>query len=374
MRRWIFAVALAALTAPVLCQVCAPVRAQTLTTGSGEIRVTRMLGGLDTPWSIGFLPGGGYLVSERDGRLLFVSQGKARPVKGVPKVFAKGQGGLLDIMIPRDFAASREVFLTYARAQGSGRAAGTALAVGQLSGDGRRLDNLRTIFESAPGGKGGRHFGSRVIEARDGTLFVTLGERGDRPSAQDRGDHQGTIVRINRDGSVPRDNPFTGQSGIRPEIWSFGHRNPQGAALDLMGNLWTAGHGAKGGDEVNRIRKGANYGWPVISYGVHYSGAKIGEGTAKPGMMQPEFYWDPSIAPSSIMFYSGVLWPQWRGHIFVGSLKFDNISHLAGRPLKQIGVISGPETGRVRDVVEAPDGSIWFLSIDRGAVYRIAPG
>ncbi len=165
----------------------------------------------------------------------------------------------------------------------------------------------------------------------DGTLFLTIGERGDRPSAQDRMRHNGSIIRINRDGSIPDDNPFRGQSG-EPEIWSYGHRNPQGAALDLDGDLWAVEHGARGGDEVNRIKKGANYGWPVISYGRHYSGLKIGEGTAKSGMEQPAHYWDPSIAPSGMMIYSGALWPEWRGDMFVGSLKFDYISRLDGRP------------------------------------------
>jgi glucose/arabinose dehydrogenase len=361
---WIFTLILSVLAG------AAP--AQNLATSAGELNITRMLSGLDTPWAIGFLPGGNYLVSERGGRLLFVSNGKARRVSGVPQVFAQGQGGLLDLMIPRDFTTSREVFMTYARAQRGG--AGTALAVGRLSDDGRRLRDVRTIFEAAPGGKGGRHFGSRVIEAHDGTLFVTLGERGDRPSAQDRSNHNGTIVRLNRDGSVPGDNPFVGQSGVRPEIWSWGHRNPQGATLDLQGNLWVSEHGAKGGDEVNRIRKGANFGWPVISYGRHYSGAKIGEGTSKPGMQQPAFYWDPSIAPSSLMIYSGRLWPEWRGDMFVGSLKFDNISRLDGRLLQEAETLASPEMERVRDVVEAPDGSIWFLSIGKGAVYRISPG
>lgn len=357
----------------LLLIIAAPAMAQTLPTSAGPVKVTRMLGGLDTPWAIAFLPGAAYLVSERAGNLLYVANGKTRRVLGVPKVFASGQGGLLDIMIPRDFTTSHEVFLTYARRQGGGKAAGTALAVGRLSDDGASLDNVRTLFETVPGGKGGRHFGSRVIEARDGTLFVTLGERGNRPSAQDRSNHQGSIVRINRDGTVPASNPFVAQHGIRPEIWSWGHRNPQGAALDLRGNLWTSEHGARGGDEVNRIRKGANYGWPVISHGVHYSGKKIGIGTAKPGMQQPEFFWDPSIAPSSLMIYSGRLWPQWRGDMFVGSLKDANISRLSGHPLRQAEVIAGPETGRVRDVVEAPDGSIWFLSIGNGAVYRISP-
>ena len=362
------------LHALVLIAIGAPLFGQSLTTSAGPAKLTEMLSGLDTPWSIGFLPDGSYLVTERAGNLLIVTDGKARRVKGAPKVFARGQGGLLDIMIPRDFTTSREVFLTYAHSQGPGKAAGTALAVGRLSRDGRRLDNLRTIFETATGGKGGRHFGSRVIEARDGTLFVTLGERGNRPSAQDRGNHNGTIVRLNRDGTVPRDNPFVGQSGIRPEIWSFGHRNPQGAALDLHGNLWVVEHGAKGGDEVNRIQKGANFGWPVISYGRHYSGAKIGQGTAKAGMQQPAFYWDPSIAPSGLMIYSGKLWPDWRGDFFVGSLKFNYISRLHGTPLREVEQIKGAATQRVRDVVEAPDGTIWFISVGNGAIYRMTPG
>lgn len=354
------------------------VSAQTMSSSLGPLKVTKMLGGLKTPWGIGFLPCpetcGDYLVSERSGALLYVSGGKSRRVRGTPKVFSQGQGGLLDVMIPRDFTATREVFLTYARAQSGANAAGTALAVGRLSGDGRKLTHLRTIFEATAGGKGGIHFGARVIEARDGRLFVTLGDRGNRPSAQDRSNHMGSIVRINRDGSVPADNPFVGQDNVRPEIWSFGHRNSQGATLDAKGNLWTAEHGPKGGDEVNLIRKGANFGWPVISYGVHYSGKKIGQGTTRQGMQQPEFYWDPSIAPSSIMIYSGALWPEWRGDMFVGSLKFDNIHRLSGRPLRARETLGYSETERVRDVVEAPDGSIWFLSIGQGAVYRLSPG
>lgn len=361
-----------AIAALLMCCLGLPALAQTLKTSAGPLTVTRMLGGLDTPWAIAFLPGGGFLVTERDGRLLHVSGGKAQTVSGVPRVHAKGQGGLLDVMVPRDFARSREVFLTFSRRQKGG--AGTALAVGRLGPDGRRLTGTRILFEAAPGFAGGRHFGSRVIEARDGTLFVTLGERGDPPTAQDRSNHNGSVIHLNRDGSVPADNPFIGQAGVRPEIWSYGHRNPQGAALDARGRLWVVEHGARGGDEVNRIRRGANYGWPVISYGTHYSGARIGEGTAKPGMEQPDFYWDPSIAPSDMMIYSGRLWPQWRGNIFVGSLKFDMISRLAGRPLREVERISSNQTGRVRDVAEAPDGSIWFLSEGEGAVFRLTPG
>jgi aldose sugar dehydrogenase len=364
MRRFLFALIFSVMALPVL--------GETLQSSAGALRVTKMLGGLDTPWAIGFLPDGSYLVTERDGALLYVTGGKSVRVRNVPKVVAKGQGGLLDVMIPRDFSASREIFLTYSRKQKRG--SGTAVAVAQLSSDGRSLENVRTIFQALPVSSSGRHFGSRLVEARDGTLFITLGERGDRDAAQDRTTHTGSIVRINRDGSVPHGNPFAGQDGILPEIWSYGHRNPQGATLDLQGNLWIAEHGAKGGDEINRIQKGANYGWPVISYGQHYSGGKIGIGTAKAGMQQPDFYWDPSIAPSSMMIYSGKLWPEWRGDAFVGSLKFDYISRLDGRPLHEAERIKGDETERVRDVVEAPDGSIWFISEGLGAIYRLSPG
>ncbi|MGI9370331.1 MAG: PQQ-dependent sugar dehydrogenase [Ruegeria sp.] len=341
-----------------------------LQTWVGPVTLTKMVDGLDEPWGIGFLLNGDFLVTERNGRLLYVHDGKAKKVSGVPKVRASGQGGLLDVMIPQDFGTSREIFLTYSKPQKGG--AGTAVAVGRLDESGKRLSNVRTIFELAPGSSGGRHFGSRLVEARDGTLFVTIGDRGNRPSAQDRSNQNGSIVRINRDGTVPADNPFVGQSDVRPEIWSFGHRNPQGAGLDLNGNLWVSEHGARGGDEVNRIQKGANYGWPVIAYGKHYSGGKIGEGTSKAGMEQPVHYWDPSIAPSGLLVYSGKLWPEWKGSIFVGSLKFDYISRLSATTHSEVEQIKGPETERVRDVVEAPDGSIWFISVGQGAVFRLS--
>lgn len=350
-----------------------PAQAQDSLHGSARpVRLEAMLTGLDTPWAVGILPDGGFLVTERGGTLRHASGGAVHEVAGLPKVVAKGQGGLLDVTVARDFARTREIFLTYSKRQRGG-GAGTAVAVGRLSADGRRLENVRTIFEAAPGGRGGRHFGSRVVEARDGTLFVTIGERGDRPSAQDRTNHNGTVIRIRRDGSVPADNPFIGQPDVQPEIWSWGHRNPQGAGLDLQGRLWISEHGAKGGDEVNLIRKGANYGWPVISYGTHYSGAKIGEGTHKAGMEQPAFYWDPSIAPSGLLVYSGRLWPDWRGDIFVGSLKFDYIARLEGRPLREAEQIRGPQTARVRDLAEAPDGSIWFIAEETGTVWRMTP-
>ena len=230
------------------------VSADVLETSAGPVRLTAMVEGLDTPWAIGVLPDGAFLVTERDGEIMYVADGQAKSVKGVPKVATRGQGGLLDVTIARDFAQSREIFLTFSKPQRGG--AGTALAVARLSENGSRLTNVRVIFEAVPGGSTGRHFGSRVVEADDGTLFVTIGDRGDRPLAQDRSNFMGTVIRVNRDGTVPTDNPFVKEDGVRPEIWSYGHRNPQGAGLDAQGRLWVSEHGAKGGDEVNLVQPG----------------------------------------------------------------------------------------------------------------------
>jgi len=342
-----------------------------LETEAGSMRVVEVARGLDQPWGVAELPDGSLLVTERGGQLQHIVDGRPSRVRGVPRVAAQGQGGLLDITLARDFDQSRTVFLTYSKPQRGG--SGTALAAAELSADGKRLENVRDLFESALGGTTGRHFGSRVVEGPDGTLFVTIGDRGDRPSAQDRSLHNGAIVRVNRDGSVPADNPFVGDATVLPEIWSYGHRNPQGAGLDAQGTLWTAEHGARGGDEVNRIRKGANFGWPVISYGQHYRGGQIGEGTAKAGMEQPAHYWDPSIAPSGLMVYDGAMFPEWKGDMFVGSLKFNYISRLdlKGPDASEVEQIEGDETLRVRDIVQAPDGSILFISVGNSAVYRI---
>lgn len=348
-----------------------PSTAQTLASSQGQLHVTEMASGFDVPWAIAFLPSGGFLVTERAGTLYYVHGQQKHRIKGSPKVFARGQGGLLDVMVPRDFARSRQIFLTYSKKQGRG--SGTALAVGTLSEDFRHLRNLRVLFEATSSSTATRHYGSRVIEATDGTLYMTLGERGERDSAQDLSRQQGSVIHLNRDGSSSTNNPFIQNENTRPQIWSYGHRNPQGLAIDLRGGLWAVEHGAKGGDEINLIEKGANYGWPVISYGRHYSGSKIGEGTSKPGMRQPSWYWDPSIAPSGLMIYSGTLWPDWRGHLFVGSLKFGFISRLSGRSLTENERLKEAETGRIRDVVEAPDGSIWFASETQGAIYRITP-
>ena len=341
-----------------------------LQASSGTVRVDPIVDGLDQPWAFGFLPDGRVLITEREGKLLLVGD-TVTEVQGLPEIADVGQGGLLDLLVPRDFARSREIFLSYAKPQGRG--AGTALMRARLSPDGRRLGDVTTIFEMEAGTSGGQHFGSRIVEAGDGTLFLTIGDRGDRDSAQDLGIETGTVVRVARDGSIPHDNPFVTRPSAQPEIWSYGHRNPQGAALDPDGGLLVVEHGARGGDEINQIIKGANYGWPVISYGKHYSGRSIGEGTAKAGMEQPAFYWDPSIAPSGMMVYSGALWPEWRGHIFVGSLKFDYIARLAGTPLEEVEQLTSDETLRVRDLREGPDGAIWFLSVGNGTLYRMTP-
>ena len=338
--------------------------------GGYDVSIERMASKLDVPWSISFLPECEFLISERGGDLLhFDALGNRTEISGVPRVHSRGQGGLLDVVASLDFIETRELFISYSKLQNLG--AGTVVAAARLSDDSTRLLDLVEIFEMVSRGSGGRHFGSRIVENLDGTLFVTLGERGDRMAAQDLSNHNGTVVRIGRDGSVPPDNPFAGKPNAQAEIWSYGHRNPQGAALDQDGRLWTSEHGARGGDEINLVRKGLNYGWPVISYGVHYSGQKIGEGTSREGMEQPEFYWDPSIAPSGLAIYSGRLWPDWKGQFFVGSLKSDFISRIDPTgEFREVERIKLPETKRVRDVREAPDGSIWFLSEDRRGAYR----
>ncbi len=348
------------------------IQAGTLRSSQGVLQVDLIVEGLSEPWGLAFLPDGAFLISERGGDLLYFStEGDRHTVTGVPSVYVKGQGGLLDVIAARDFASSREIFLTYSKKLRGG--AGTALAIARLSRDAGRLENLRVLFQMDRGGRGGRHFGARVVEAIDGSLFLTIGERGDSVEAQNLDRHHGKVVRVTRKGTIPADNPFVDKPESLPQIWSYGHRNPQGAAIDDSGRLWVVEHGPKGGDEVNLVGPGRNYGWPVIGYGVHYSGAQVGVGTHKEGMEQPSYYWDPSIAPSGMMIYSGKLWPDWRGDLFIGSLKFNHLARLdrRGVSLKAGEKLAGPETGRVRDIREAPDGSIWFLSVDNGAVYRI---
>lgn len=346
--------------------------ADQVTTSVGTMAITPMAEGLEEPWALAFLPDGNFLVTERDGRLTRFAGDKVQQIDGLPEVLVDGQGGLLDVLVSADFATSREVWLSFSTGADGGGA--TAAGVGRLSEDGTRLENFETLFVGN-GFPGGRHFGSRLVELPDGRIALTTGDRGTGPDgmeAQDRQNSAGKIILLARDGS-----PGIVQDGWLPGAFSRGHRNIQGAALDLSGRLLTVEHGAQGGDELNDPEAGLNYGWPVISYGENYGGGKIGEGTKMPGMEQPLHVWDPSIAPSGLVVYSGKLIPEWTGDILFGSLNSDFLGRLDPDTPAPTGFaeerISAAETGRVRDVVEAPDGSIWFLSVYDGAVYRMAP-
>lgn len=368
----------AACAAAVLCLsvLPGPARGAPDSLAGTPVRVSTAVAGLENPWSIAFLPDGRLLVTERPGRLRVVSRdGRlSAPVRGLPQVHAQGQGGLLDVALDPDFARNRLIYWSYAEPRPDG--AGTAVARGRLVSDLSRAENVEVIFRQEPSGTGSAHFGSRLVFARDGTLFITLGDRYSlRDKAQDLSTTLGKVVRINPDGSIPADNPFRDRPGARPEIWSYGHRNVQAAALSPAdGRLWTVEHGARGGDEVNIPQAGKNYGWPVITYGRDYSGARIGEGTAKPGMEQPVFYWDPSIAPSGAAFYDTDRAPAWTGDLFVGAL--------AGMALVRLSLDGDRVTGeerldlgkRVRDVRLGPDGALWLAIDDSdGEILRVEP-
>ena len=350
-------------------------RSPTPQTVDGPLAVTEVARGFEHPWGLAFLPDGRMLVTERPGRLVLVEvDGKSRrTLAGVPSVRAGGQGGLLGIALSPNFAQDRLVYLSFSEAGDGG--AGTAVARGRFTGT--ALENTEVIWRQAPKVGGGNHWGSRLVFARDGTLYVTTGDRyGERERAQDVATTIGKVVRINADGSAPKDNPFVGRAGARPEIWSYGHRNLQGAALHPeTGQLWTVEHGARGGDELNFPRAGRNYGWPVITYGVDYSGFKIGEGTAKDGMEQPVYYWDPVIAPSGATFYTGSAFPEWRGQLFVGSLRPGALVRLkldGGRVVEEARYL--PNVGRVRDVVQGPDGHLYLMTdASDGQLLRVAP-
>jgi glucose/arabinose dehydrogenase len=344
---------------------------------NGAVRVHTIARGLERPWALAFLPDGRMLVTERPGRLRSVDRdGRvSAPLAGVPRVLARGQGGLLDVTLDPRFDDNRLVYLSYAE-PGTGSTAGTAVARGRL-GDGR-LEDVRVIYQQQPKVEGSNHFGSRLVFARDGTLFVTQGDRfAYRDRAQDLSVGLGKIVRITSDGSVPRDNPFLDRAGARPEIWSYGHRNIQSAALHPQtGQLWTVEHGARGGDELNHPEAGKNYGWPVITYGVDYSGAKIGEGTAKPGMEQPVYYWDPVIAPSGMAFYTGDVFPDWQGSLFIGSLRPGLLVRLTladGRVTREERYLD--DLGeRIRDVRQGPDGLLYLLTDSSdGRILQVMP-
>jgi glucose/arabinose dehydrogenase len=350
---------------------------QRLSSEDYDLVLTPIAEGLEHPWGMAFLPDGSLLVTERPGRLRLVSpEGDVSdPLDGVPDVYASGQGGLLDVALDPGFAQNGLVYLSYAERGDGG--AGTAVARARLNRDALALTDLQVIFRQLPKSSGGRHFGSRLVFGAQGHLFVTLGERGQRERAQDPSVNRGQVVRINPDGSIPSDNPFVDRDGYRPEIWSYGHRNPQGAALNPWnGEVWTVEHGAAGGDEINIPKAGRNYGWPVISYGRHYSGGKIGVGTEKAGMEQPLYYWDPSIAPGDMVFYDGEAFADWKGDLFVTALKYRLLVRLEledGKVQREERLLA--DFGkRLRDVQQGPDGYLYLLTDeDEGALLRLEP-
>lgn len=336
--------------------------------------------GLVEPWGLALLPDGNWLVTERPGRLrIITAQGQVgEPIAGLPAVDARGQGGLLDVILSPEFAQDRMIYWSYAEPREGGNA--TSVARGRLSDDGTRVDQVQVIFRALPVYDGDKHFGSSLAFAADGKLFVTLGERSDapmRPQAQDLASHMGKTIRINADGTVPSDNPFVGREGALPEIWSLGHRNVQGIAI-AGDEVWTLEHGTRGGDELNLDRAGLNYGWPDVAYGVEYRGGPISGGlTQKDGTEQPVYYWDPVIAPGGMTFYQGAMFPGWNGNLLVGAL---GGKHLA-RLMIEDGRVVGEERlltdlgQRVRDVAVGPDGAVWVVTDEtNGKLVRLSTG
>ncbi|MFT4160442.1 PQQ-dependent sugar dehydrogenase [Shinella sp.] len=356
----------------------APSAAQTrhFPSKKAELSVETVATGLRNPWSVEVLPDGAYIVSEKGGTLRLIRDGHiSAPISGVPEVATNGQGGLLDIALAPDFAASRTLFLTYS-ARGNG-GIGTAVARARLSDDGTKLEDTTRIFLMNRLTGRGEHFGSRIAIARDGSLFFGIGDRGDGARAQDPRDHAGSILHINPDGSPFAGNPFRGSSEGLAEIWSKGHRNPQGLTIDPKdGTLLSAEHGARGGDEINNPQPGRNYGWPLVSYGRHYSGAEFDLGSSAAGYEQPLYYWDPSIAPGAIAVYRGAMFPEWDGNLIVAALKYQLVARLerddSGAIVAEERMLAG-EYGRIRDVVVAPDGALLLLTDDAdGALLRVS--
>jgi aldose sugar dehydrogenase len=338
--------------------------------------------GLVHPWAVEPLPDGGFLVTERPGRLRIVSANGTlgQPITGLPAVDARGQGGLLDVALSPTFANDRTIFWSYAEPREGGN--GTAVARGVLSSDRRSVQNVRVIFRVLPTYDGTMHFGSRLAFGRDSKLYITTGHRSDaemRPYAQRMDSHLGKILRINPDGSVPSDNPFVGRGDAKPEIWAVGFRNVQALAFDADGDLWSIEHGTRGGDELNRVEKGENYGWPLQAYGIEYSGRPIANSKTElddDDFEQPVYYWDPVIAPSGAQFYTGNAFPAWRGSLFIGALRDKRLVRLTGDDER----VKGEEhllverNQRVRDVRQGPDGALYIVTDeDNGELWRISP-
>jgi len=366
----------AALFACLLAAGAYAADGQVIRTDEHALRVRIIVQGLEHPWGLAFLPDGRMLVTERPGRLRIVREGKLdpRPIAGLPEIAAVGQGGLLDVAPHPRHAENGWIYLSYAARGTDG--VGTEVLRGRLKDD--QLSEVQVIFRMQPKKSGGLHYGSRLVFDRQGLLYVTLGERGDADQAQRLDNHLGKIVRLHDDGRVPEDNPFRARPGARPEIFSLGNRNVQGAALHpATGELWAHEHGPQGGDELNVIRSGVNYGWPIITYGRNYGiGTKIGEGTQRPGMAQPLHYWVPSIAPSGMVFYTADRFPHWRGDILIGALKDEMLVRLSvdgEKIVKEERMLKGT-LGRIRDVRQGPDGYVYLLTDHaNGVIARLEP-
>lgn len=342
------------------------------------VRAETVASGLDHPWGLAFLPGGRFLVTERPGQMRVVgADGRlGAPLAGLPKVAAGGQGGLLDVVLDSGFASNRTVYFCFSEPGSGGNS--TALARARLAADDSGLEDVRVIFSQKPKFQSAQHFGCRIVEARDGTLFLTLGDRFRRmQDAQTLDNHHGKVVRVQKDGGVPRDNPFVNRAGALPEIWSYGHRNAQGGTLGPDGTFWMHEHGPQGGDEINVPQAGRNYGWPVITYGENYGGGAIGEGiTQRAGLEQPLHHWTPSIAPSGMVFLTSDRYgANWRGDLFLGSLKFGYLARLElanGKVAREEKLLQG--VGRVRDVRQGPDGLLYLLTdAGDGKLVRVLP-
>jgi glucose/arabinose dehydrogenase len=346
----------------------------------GGYNVTVVASGLEHPWAVEPLPGGDLLVTERPGRMrVITASGQvSQPITGLPQVDAVGQGGLLDVALSPNFATDRTIFWSYAEPRQGGN--GTAVARGVLSADGRSVSEVSVIFRATPTYDGQLHFGSRLAFGPDGSLYISTGERSDTPMrmhAQELDNTLGKIMRILPDGSVPQDNPFVGQSGAQPEVWSYGHRSPQAMGFDAQGRLWEIEHGTRGGDEVNLIERGGNFGWPIQAYGIEYGGGAIqGAQTARAGTVQPVYYWDPVIAPSGMQWYAGSAFPEWQGDLFVGGMQATALVRLVFENDRVVGEehLLKDRGKRIRDVREAPDGSLFVVTDeDNGELLRISP-
>ncbi len=339
-----------------------------------RFQVVEVASGLEHPWAVAFLPGGDLLVTERSGRLVRIAEdGRRVGIAGLPQVAAVDQGGLLDLVLDPRFPANRLLYFSYSERAGGGLR--TAVARAELDGD--RLVGVRAIFAMNRSSGGGRHFGSRLAFLADGDLVITLGERGQRHRAQDPADHAGSVLRIRPDGSPSPRTAALALDGAAPEVYSFGHRNPQGLAIHpATGQIWIHEHGPRGGDEINVVTGGANYGWPVVTHGREYSGGSIGVGAEAPGMTPPVLHWTPSIAPSGMAFYTGDRFPRWQGDLFVGALAGRHLRRvvLRGRTVVEEEVLLQGRLGRIRDVRQGPDGHLWLLTDARnGALYRLDP-